>query len=366
VTNALEIGVPWALRMEKPFFTGKRSLEILGKQPRRQGLVGFSLPPQSALRPRESHLVIDNGQIAGRITSCCFSPTLGRCIGLALVTPAIAAGRALRIRVDQGREIDADIVPPPFYDPEGQRQRPAAPQASAPQGVAGAIRPRPASALRRSPFAAARTDGATVHGSTHPGLRLEDLSPRERFGCKGPGAEAWLAAAGCTVPPAPNSAQVDASGVLVARLAASEFLIEAVEGGDERVAAARGHLVSTGRPAEVYPVARADLVIGLSGGHLEVLLRQICSVDFAPLLESRAARSGPITLTAMIGVSVVAWVHEARDGAATLTLWVDPSFAHYFCTTVLEVASDLGAVTVNEYNGTARSSAPDHAIQQRG
>ena len=362
VTNALEIGMPWALRMEKPFFTGKRSLAILGKQPRRQALVGFSLPPQSVLRPRESHLVIDNGQIAGRITSCCFSPTLRRCIGLALVTPAIAAGRAMRVRVDQGKEIDAEIVAPPFYDPEGERQKPAPPR-----GGADAIRPCTArSARRHSPFSAAPTDAAPVRASTHTGLRLEDLSPRERFGCKGPGAEAWLAAAGFTVPPAPNSAQVDASGVLVARLAASEFLIEAIEGGDERVVAARGHLGSTGRPAEVYPVARADLVIGLSGGHLEGLLRQICSVDFAPLLESRAARSGAITLTAMIGVSVVAWVRGTRDGEAALTLWVDPSFAHYFCTTVLEVARELGTVTVNEYNGTARLVAPGQGLHQRG
>jgi sarcosine oxidase, subunit alpha len=363
VTNALEIGVPWALRMEKPFFIGQRSLAILGQQPRRQTLVGFSLPPQSPVRPRESHLVIENGQIAGRITSCCLSPTLNRCIGLALVTPALAAGRALRIRVDGGREIVAEITAPPFYDREGERQRPASPK-----DVIDAIPPPIAgvTARRRSPFCVAPAASAPVRARTRTSLLLGDLSPRERFGCKGPGAEAWLAGAGFTVPRAANSAQVDASGVLVARLAAAEFLIEAVEGGDERVVAARGRLGSASRPAEVYPVARADLVIGLSGGHLDVLLRQICSVDFAPLLESRAARSGAITLTAMIGVSVVAWVREGSDGEAALTLWVDPSFAHYFCTTVLEVARDLGAVTVNEYEGTARSLAPDHAIHQRG
>src|SRR5579862_171 len=363
VTNALEIGVPWAVRMEKPFFIGQRSLAILDKQPRRQTLVGFILPPQSTERPRESHLIIENGQIAGRITSCCLSPTLNRCIGLALVTPALATGRALRIRVDRGREIDAGITAPPFYDREGERQRPA--QA---KDLVDALRPRIAgvSAQRRSPFAVVPTDSAPVRARTQTSLELEDLSPRERFGCKGPGAEAWLAEAGFTVPRAANSSQVDASGVLVARLAAAEFLIEAVVGGDERVVAARGRLGSASRPAEVYPVARADLVVGLSGGHLEVLLRQICSVDFAPLLESRAARSGAITLTAMIGVSVVAWVREGSDGEAALTLWVDPSFAHYFCTTVLEVARDLGAVTVNEYNGTARLVAPGHAIHQRG
>ncbi len=363
VTNALEVGVSWALRMDKAFFTGQRSLAILAKQPQRQSLVGFLLPPDSPRRPRESHLVIDRGQIAGRVTSTCFSPTLGRCIGLALVTPALAAGRELRIRIDKGEEIAAEIVAPPFYDREGERQRPAQPRA-----VSEALRPRAALlARRRSPLEAAFGSAAPGRTPAAPRLRFVDLSPRERFGCKGPGAEAWLAAAGLTVPRGPNSAQVDGSGVLVARLATAEFLIEAVEGGAEPVAASRGQLASAARPPQVYPVARSDLVIGISGAALNLLLRQICSVDFAPLLDSRAATSGPVTLTSMIGVSVVALVREGSDGEADLTLWVDPSFAHYFWTTLLEVASDLGAVAVNEYSGApARVTASGHALHQRG
>ena len=364
LTNALEVGVSWALRMEKPFFIGQRSLAILAKQPRRQSLVGFSVPPGSPRRPRESHLILDGGQIAGRVTSTCFSPTLGRCIGLALVTPALAAGRRLRIRVDRGEEIDAEIVAPPFYDRDGERQRPAQPVA-----VADAIRPHAAlsSAHRRSPLEAARASAAPGRAPANARLRFEDLSARERFGCKGPGAEAWLSAAGFTVPRLPNSAQVDASGVLVARLAAAEFLIEAVEGGAERVAASRGQLGSAARPPQVYPVARSDLVIGISGAALNLLLRQICSVDFAPLLESRVAASGPITLTSMIGVSVVALVREGSDREAVLTLWVDPSFAHYFWTTLPEVGRDLGTVAVTEYGGArARVEASSHAIHQRG
>ena len=47
VTNALEIDMPWALKMDKPFFVGQRSLRILEKLPRRQTLVGFTLPQPS-------------------------------------------------------------------------------------------------------------------------------------------------------------------------------------------------------------------------------------------------------------------------------------------------------------------------------
>jgi sarcosine oxidase, subunit alpha len=365
VTNALEIGMPWALKMDKPFFIGQRSLAILGKQPRRQSLIGFSLPPEARLRPRESHLIIDRGQIAGRVTSSCLSPTLGRCIGLALVTPAIAAGKRLRIRIDRGQEIDAEVVPPPFYDREGERQR------LPPERVTTAIRrPRmPAASARRSSPLEGQFASVASARSPQVGAALEfvDLSLRERFGCKGPAAETWLAAAGFAVPPAANSAQVDSAGVLVARLATSEFLVEAVEGGAERVAAAWRQLASAARPAGVYPVARADLVIDIGGDHLNPLLRQICSVDFAPLLESRAASAGAVTLTAMIGVSVVALIRDGGDRRAILTLWVDPSFAHYFWTTLLEVAHDLGAVTTSQCGGPeAQVVSSSHALHQRG
>jgi sarcosine oxidase subunit alpha len=127
VTNALELDMPWALKLDKPFFVGQRSLRILEKQPRRQTLVGFTLPPppsgQTQRRPKECHLVLDGTEIAGRVTSVGWSPTLARCIGLALVSPTIAAGKQLRIRIEAGEEITADIARPPFYDPAGERQR---------------------------------------------------------------------------------------------------------------------------------------------------------------------------------------------------------------------------------------------------
>jgi sarcosine oxidase subunit alpha len=127
VTNALELDMPWALKMDKPFFVGQRSLRILEKMPRRQTLVGFTLPQptsgQAQRRPKECHLVLEGTEIAGRVTSVGWSPTLARCIGLALVTPALAAGKQLKIRIEAGEQITADITRPPFYDAAGERQR---------------------------------------------------------------------------------------------------------------------------------------------------------------------------------------------------------------------------------------------------
>lgn len=173
-------------------------------------------------------------------------------------------------------------------------------------------------------------------------LQFEDGSARPRCGCKGPGAERWLREQGYRVPAAPNSAVLDGDGVLVARLATSEFLIEAVDtaaagaGGGIRVRNTRAQLHERAQPRDVYAVARQDTVMTLSGAGLNALLRQVCGVDFAPLLDC-AGDDGPVVLTSMIGVGVVAWPRRLASGAA-LTLWCEPSYGHYFWSTLREVS----------------------------
>ena len=186
-----------------------------------------------------------------------------------------------------------------------------------------------------------------VSGRDQAVLRLDDLSERARFGCKGPGAEPWLSAAGYSVPAAPNSATLDANGIFVARLATAEFLVEAVEGAEatRRVAASLQQLRAASRPRSLYPVARQDLVVDIQGSAIQTLLRQICSVDFVPLFESSGPNAGPVVLTSMVGVGVVAWPRRT-EGGAMLMLWLDPSFAHYFWTTLLEVARGVGTMVI--------------------
>jgi sarcosine oxidase subunit gamma len=182
-------------------------------------------------------------------------------------------------------------------------------------------------------------------------LQFEDGSSRLRCGAKGPGAENWLRTQGCSVPAALNSALLDGDGVLVARLASSEFLIEAMPAfalAAARVGALRRQLAQRVQPCDVYPVARQDRVVTISGTGLQALLRQICSVDFVPLLESAAGLGErPVLLTSMIGVGVVAWPRRLETGPA-VTLWCDPSFGHYFCNTLLELAREAGSVSLGE------------------
>lgn len=125
LTDPFEANAAWAVSMGKPYFVGQRSLKILKARGPRQKLVGLEFAASGPM-PRESQLVIEAGEIAGRVTSVARSSTLGRTIGLALVRPDLAAAaRSLRVRGDGGVMLEAHIVPVPFYDPELERQRPA-------------------------------------------------------------------------------------------------------------------------------------------------------------------------------------------------------------------------------------------------
>jgi sarcosine oxidase subunit alpha len=124
LTTPFEAGCAWAVKMDKPFFIGQRSLRIVQKKPQRQTLVGFELEAgENAGRVLESHLAIEQGQIAGRVTSVAWSPTLSRHIGLAMLRPDLAGGRNFDIRVSDGAMVRAAIVSTPFYDAEGRRQK---------------------------------------------------------------------------------------------------------------------------------------------------------------------------------------------------------------------------------------------------
>lgn len=125
LTTPFEAALDWAVKMDKPFFVGQRSLRIVQQQPLRQRLVGFKLPGEfTGPPPKECHLVIRNGEIAGRVTSVAFSETLGHVIGMAFVQPELAKdGTPILIRVDGGTIIEAHVTPAPFYDRDGARQK---------------------------------------------------------------------------------------------------------------------------------------------------------------------------------------------------------------------------------------------------
>src|SRR3984893_7982840 len=123
LTDPHEANAMWAVSMKKPFFVGQRSLRILQARGPRQKLVGIELAATTPL-PKECHLVIDQGSIAGRVTSVTYSRALNKSIGLAMLSPHLAqVGREIRIRVDNGELLAAKVAPTPFYDPKNARQK---------------------------------------------------------------------------------------------------------------------------------------------------------------------------------------------------------------------------------------------------
>jgi sarcosine oxidase subunit alpha len=123
LTDPYEANAQWAVAMKKPFFVGQRSLRILQARGPRQKLVGIELAAGARL-PKECHLVIENGAIAGRVTSVTHSRALNKSIGLAMLSPDLAqVGRDIRIRGENGELLAARVAPAPFYDPKNLRQK---------------------------------------------------------------------------------------------------------------------------------------------------------------------------------------------------------------------------------------------------
>lgn len=123
LTDPYEANAMWAVAMKKPFFVGQRSLRILQARGPRQKLVGIELA-EAGRMPKECHLVIDKGEIMGRVTSVTHSRALDKSIGLAMLSPELAQiGRDIQIRIDNGDMVAARVAAAPFYDPKNLRQK---------------------------------------------------------------------------------------------------------------------------------------------------------------------------------------------------------------------------------------------------
>lgn len=125
LTTPFEVGMDWAVKLDKPFFVGQRALQAIQRKPLRQKLVGFKLPAGlSGAVPQECHLIIERGEIAGRVTSIAFSPNLGHHIGLAFIHPGLAKpGQFVEIRLTDGSLVGAEVCKTPFFDPTDERQK---------------------------------------------------------------------------------------------------------------------------------------------------------------------------------------------------------------------------------------------------
>ena len=125
LTNPYEANLAWAVGRKKEFFVGQRSLQVMAQRPINRKLVGFTMARDfTGPYPQECHLFVEENELVGRVTSFSRRSTLGHPVGLAFLRPDIAvAGRKVSIRVDRGTQVEAEVVPTPFYDPEDLKQK---------------------------------------------------------------------------------------------------------------------------------------------------------------------------------------------------------------------------------------------------
>src|SRR4029078_10274978 len=136
-TTPRRLGMDWAVRMEKPRFIGRASLERTAKLPDHRRWVGFSMPGEA---PDEGAPIWSEGEVVGNVTRAWTSPLLGK---------ALMLGWLRRTPFPTEVEIDgrpAEVTSTPFYDPEGHRARASATRR--PPRLRGPVRAR-VSALGR-------------------------------------------------------------------------------------------------------------------------------------------------------------------------------------------------------------------------
>ena len=116
LTTPLDLGVQSKLELNKAFFIGKRSFEIIAKKPLRQRSVAFVLDENfSGQMPKDCNLVISGKDIKGRVTSVLYSNNAERVIGFAYVDPNnTSINSQFSIRTDNGSLVKATVVDTPF------------------------------------------------------------------------------------------------------------------------------------------------------------------------------------------------------------------------------------------------------------
>lgn len=123
MSNPNEIQMGWAISKDKVFFIGGRTVSELEKKPPLRNLIGFMIDDLNKSMPQESHLVLDGKKMTGRVTSCGYSPTLKKIIGLAYVPmEKIAAGSTIMIKSAGDSLVKATVTELAFYDPKSLRQ----------------------------------------------------------------------------------------------------------------------------------------------------------------------------------------------------------------------------------------------------
>lgn len=359
LTTPFEAGMQWAVKDDKPFFVGGRSLRIVARKPLKRRLVGFTLPRDYAgPLPSECHLVIDRDEIAGRVTSIVHSPTLDQAIGLAFVRPSQSLpGTKFNIRGDGGRMVEAAVVELPFYDPANARQRVQGSgfrvqgrepevRSQKPEGHADLpMRTSPVNdklidlqpqwgSLADMPVASA-IGNSEVETVSAEKLGLCDVSFLPRITIKGSAANDFVSKHGLPLPEKIYDYHSLSEGGLMVRTGRTEFFIE-----DGRPGGVIARLRETlAAPVDgILPSWRQDVSLLLSGSDAVSLLAEACSFNFRDAGDQ-------FVMTQLAGVSC-SILRRTWNGLSAYQLWADGTYGPYLWDTLLGIVRESGGDAV--------------------
>jgi len=125
LTQAYSAGLGWAVKLDKPDFSGAPELRWQQESGPVSALVSLQPVDPTVVPPEASQIIGARSEILGRVTSSRHSPTLGRSICLAQVLSQHAAPNStLKVLQPDGSVVEARVCPELAHvDPEGERAR---------------------------------------------------------------------------------------------------------------------------------------------------------------------------------------------------------------------------------------------------
>lgn len=166
-------------------------------------------------------------------------------------------------------------------------------------------------------------------------LAMREMPPGSRFGIKGEGAAALLVEGALLLPTEINQAMV-AHGVIVLRLGAEEFLVDADAGGvEDALAAHRERLIGCLQAwprCLLLPRETSHVRLRVTGRSAPMLLARVSQVDLRPA----TSPPGKVLQTLMAHVVVVLRVCESG-----FDIYVEASYADYLADTLKTIAATL-------------------------
>jgi sarcosine oxidase, subunit alpha len=125
LTQAYSAGLGWAVKLDKPDFSGAPELRWQKENGPVSALVSLQPVDPTVVPPEASQIIGARSEILGRVTSSRHSPTLGRSICLAQVLSEHATPNStLKVLQPDGSVVEARVCPELAHvDPEGERAR---------------------------------------------------------------------------------------------------------------------------------------------------------------------------------------------------------------------------------------------------